>query len=127
MAKKILVIEDDQEVLKMLLDYLRLLGYEPKGAEDGLNGLKALRSSTFDAVITDITMPYVSGIGIISIIKKDHPQIPVIAITGFGEEVEALAQEKHADAVLSKPFEMKELKELIERLLANQKGGKDGS
>ncbi len=119
MKKKILVIEDDQEVLTMLLDYLRLLGYEAKGAEDGLTGLKALRSNTFDAVITDITIPYVSGIGIISIIKRDNPDLPVIAITGFGEEVEALAQEKHADAVLSKPFEMKELKELLERSLGD--------
>jgi len=117
MAKKILIIEDDQEVLKMLLDYLMLLGYQAEGAEDGLQGLKALRSGTFDAVITTITMPYVSGIGIISIIKKDNPNIPVIAITGFGEEVEALAQEKQADAVLSKPFEMKELKEILERFL----------
>ncbi len=117
MAKKILVIEDDKEVLKMLLDYLKLLGYETEGAEDGLTGLKLLRTANFDAVITDITVPYVSGIGIISIIKKDHPDIPVIAITGFGAEVEALAQEKHADVVLSKPFEMKELKKILQKLL----------
>ncbi len=117
MKKKILVIEDDLEVLKMLLDFLKVLGYEAVGAEDGLKGLKALRQDHFDAVVTDITMPYVSGIGIISIIKKDNPEIPVIAITGFGEEVETLAQEKHADAVLSKPFAMEQLKEILDRCL----------
>ncbi|NPB08991.1 MAG: response regulator [Thermodesulfobacteria bacterium] len=120
MKKRILVIEDDLEVLNMVLDYLKVLGYEAVGAEDGLKGLKALRQDHFDAVVTDITMPYVSGIGIISIIKKDNPEIPVIAITGFGEEVETLAQEKHADAVLSKPFAMEQLKEILDRCLAKE-------
>ncbi len=119
MKKRILVIEDDMECLNMLLDFLKVLGFEAVGAEDGLMGLKALKKDHFDAVITDITMPYVSGIGIISIIKKDNPKIPVIAITGFGEEVETLAQEKQADAVLSKPFAMAQLKEILERLISD--------
>lgn len=118
--RKILVVEDDREVLSMLMNYLDFLGYEIVGAEDGLQGLKFLRSDFFDIVITDLSMPYVSGIGIISVIKKDYPNIPVIAITGFGRYAELLAQEKHADCVLSKPFEVSDLENAIVRLLAEK-------
>jgi len=115
--KKVLVVEDNQEVLSMLLDYLTFLGYETTGAGDGLEGLKHLRTGLYDMVITDLSMPYISGIGIISVIKKDYPNIPVIAITGFGRYAEELAQEKKADFVLSKPFEISDLKDAITRLL----------
>lgn len=115
--RRILVVEDDREVLSMLMNYLDFLGYEIVGAEDGLQGLKFLRSDFFDIVITDLSMPYVSGIGIISVIKKDYPSIPVIAITGFGRYAELLAQEKNADCVLSKPFEVSDLENAIVRLL----------
>lgn len=115
--KRILVIEDDPEVLSMLMDYLDYLGYEITGAEDGLQGLKFLRTGPFDIVITDLSMPYVSGIGIISVLKKDYPSIPVIAITGFGRYAEELAQEKKADYVLGKPFEVSDLQVAISRLL----------
>ncbi len=122
MAKRILIIEDDADLREILADFLRLKGkYEVETAEDGLKGLKLLKSSKFDLVITDITMPYVSGIGILTIIKRDYPKIPVIAITGYGEEVKSLAQEKEADAILSKPFEKEELLGLLEKMLA--KGG----
>ncbi|HHI97747.1 MAG TPA: response regulator [Thermodesulfatator atlanticus] len=122
MGKRILIIEDDQELRDVLADYLKLKGqYEVETAEDGLKGLKLLKSSHFDLVITDITMPYVSGIGILTIIKRDHPEIPVIAITGYGEEVKSLAQEKEADAVLAKPINTDELLKLLNKMLA--KGG----
>ncbi len=115
--KKILVVEDNEEILSMLLKYLAFLGYEAMGAADGLEGLKHLRTEAYDMVITDLSMPYVSGIGIISVIKKDYPEIPVIAITGIGRYAEELAQEKKADYVLGKPFELSELKDAITRLL----------
>ncbi len=122
MGKRILIIEDDQKLRDVLADYLKLKGqYEVETAEDGLKGLKLLKASHFDLVITDITMPYVSGIGILTIIKRDYPEIPVIAITGYGEEVKSLAQEKEADAVLAKPINTEELLQLLHKMLT--KGG----
>lgn len=115
--KKILVVEDDGEILSMLLKYLVSLGYNAAGAADGLEGLKHLRTGLYDLVITDLSMPYISGIGIISAIKKDYANVPVIAITGIGRYAEELAQEKKADCVLSKPFKLSDLKEAIVRLL----------
>ncbi len=115
--KTILVIEDDQDVLTMLVKHLQLLGYNVITASDGMEGLKLLEDSNFDMVITDIVMPYVSGLGVVSACKTKKPDIPVIAITGYGKEPEAAALEKKADLVLSKPVKMAVLKEHIEKLL----------
>ena len=71
----------------------------------------------FDLIITDIVMPKISGIGLISIIKTKFPNMPVIAITGWGEYPEAFAVESQADKVLSKPFELSELDKAINELI----------
>ncbi len=116
--KRVLVVEDDNEVRSMLSDYLTFLGYQTDTAADGLEGLNRIKEQTYDLVITDIAMPYVSGIGIISILKKNHPDIPVIAITGYGYHAEELAQEKNADFIMGKPFDVQKLKEAIKKLVS---------
>ena len=116
--KTILVIEDDREVLSVIIRYLTQLGYEVIAATDGMEGLKKLDSGGFDLVITDIVMPYVSGVGVVTALKKKKPHIPVIAITGYGKEPEAAAVEKKANLVLAKPVRMSLLKEYIDELLS---------
>ena len=118
--KTILVIEDDTEVLSVIIKYLSQLGYEVISASDGMEGLKRLESGGFDLVITDIVMPYVSGVGVVTALKKKKPHIPVIAITGYGKEPEAVAVEKKADLVLAKPVRMSVLKDYIEELLSSK-------
>ncbi len=126
MGKRILIIEDDTALAEILADFLKLRGgYDVRTAADGLEGLKLLKKASFDLVITDITMPYVSGIGILTILKRDYPEIPVIAITGYGDEVKSLAEEKKADVVLSKPLDNQRLLNLLEKMLT--KGGSDAS
>jgi DNA-binding NtrC family response regulator len=66
-------------------------------------------------------MPDISGVGVISIVKKKYPGIPVIAITGWGEHPEALATEADADLVLEKPFELAELDNHVTNMLAKKK------
>ncbi len=118
--RTILVIEDDKDVLKMMVKHLELENYKVITAEDGLQGLKLLESETYDLVITDIVMPYVSGVGVVTASKQNRPQIPVIAITGYGKEPEAAALEKNADLVLSKPVKMGILKEHVRDLLTKK-------
>ena len=115
--KTILVIEDDVDVLSILIKHLKYLGYEVIIASDGMEGLKRLDSGGYDLVITDIVMPFVSGVGVVTALKNKYPNIPVIAITGYGKEPEAAAMEKKADLVLPKPVKMAELKEHIAELL----------
>lgn len=115
--KVILVIEDDVDVLAMLIKHLEFLGYKVMSASDGMEGLKKLESGGYDLVITDIVMPYVSGVGVVTALKEKKPKVPVIAITGYGREPEAAALEKKADLVLAKPVRIAKLKKHIEDLL----------
>jgi DNA-binding response OmpR family regulator len=116
---KILVIDDNQEILAGLENYLSKKRYDVVTAPDGLEGLEMINAEEggFDLVVTDVVMPNVSGVGIISIIKSNQPQVPVIAITGMGETPETLAREANADVVLEKPFDLSELEKWIKRLL----------
>jgi DNA-binding response OmpR family regulator len=120
-TKTILVIEDDLNVLAIMVKHLRHLGYDVITATDGMEGLKKLDSEGYDLVITDIVMPYVSGVGVVSAIKAKRPHVPIIAITGFGKEPEAAAMEKNADMVLAKPVRMSVLKNHITDLLGLSK------
>ena len=115
--KTILVIEDDQSVLSTIVKHLSHAGYSVMTAADGMEGLKKIHSNEYDLVITDIVMPYVSGTGVVTSLKETKPHIPVIAITGYGPEPEAVAIEKKADLVLAKPIKMSALKTHVAKLL----------
>ncbi|MGD9107187.1 MAG: response regulator [Desulfobacterales bacterium] len=117
---KLLIIDDNKEILTALTDFLSKKNYNVVSASDGLDGLKLLETEkqAFDLVITDLVMPNISGVGLISIIKKKFPDIPVIAITGWGEHPEALATEAQANRVLEKPFDLSELDIVIRELLS---------
>ena len=120
---KLLLIDDEKDVLDSLCYFLAYKKYDVISAANGLEGLKLLENNQqgFDLIITDIVMPQISGIGLISIIKKKSPDIPVIAITGWGEYPEAFALESRADKVLSKPFELSELEKAINELVSSKK------
>jgi DNA-binding NtrC family response regulator len=133
---KILVIDDSAETVAGLHSFFDNK-YEVLTAANGLDGLKHIEEndSDIDLVITDLVMPDISGVGVISIVKKKYPGIPVIAITGWGkypgipviaitgwgEHPEALATEADADLVLEKPFELSELDKSVSELLAKKK------
>jgi len=119
---RILVIDDSKETVAGLQSFLTNK-YDVLTAENGLDGLKHFEEDDngIDLVITDLVMPDISGVGVISIVKKKYPGIPVIAITGWGEHPEALATEADADLVLEKPFELAELDKHVTDMLARKK------
>jgi DNA-binding response OmpR family regulator len=115
---RLLIIDDDQSVLNLLESYLSK-NYDVVCMSNSLDGLKRIESAEngFDLIITDLVMPEISGIGLISILKKEHPEIPIIAITGKGEEPEKLSIEAKADGILQKPFELSALEKMITDIL----------
>lgn len=117
---KLLIIDDNKEILDALCEFLSKKKYDISSANNGLEGLKYLEKAQqgFDVVITDLIMPDISGVALISIIKKKYPDTLVIAITGWGEHPEALATEAEADLVMEKPFELSELEQSLKRLLS---------
>jgi len=120
---RLLIIDDDENILDSLCDFLTYKKYDVISSTNGLEGLKLLENDQqgFDLIITDIVMPKISGMGLISIIKKKFPDTPVIAITGWGEYPGAFATESQADKVLSKPFELSELDKTINELIYSKK------
>ena len=116
---RLLIIDDDQSVLNLLENYLTNNNYDVVCVSNGLDGLKRIESgeNEFDLIITALVMPEISGIGLISILKKEHPKIPIVAITGKGEEPEKLSLEAKADGILQKPFELSALDEMITNIL----------
>jgi DNA-binding NtrC family response regulator len=125
MAKphKLLIIDDNEDILTALHDFFSKKNYDVVSASDGFDGLKLLETDKqgVDLVITDLVMPSISGVGVISIIRNKFPDLPVIAITGYGEHPGALATEAQADHVLEKPFELDKLDGLIRDLLTPKK------
>ena len=119
--KKILVIDDNEDVLRTITQYLEQKDYRITAASNGLEALKICETEKggFDLIVTDLVMPNISGVAIISIVKEKYPKVPVIAITGWGEHPEALATEAKADIVLEKPFELDEFNNIIKDLLSN--------
>lgn len=88
-------------------------------AYNGLDGFNEFENNKnkFDLVITDLIMPLISGTGLIALVKKESPEMPVIAITGWGKHPSELASEAKADVILEKPFELEVLDESISKLL----------
>ena len=123
-TSKLLIIDDNKEILDALCEFLSKKKYDISSANNGLEGLKYLEKEQqgFDVVITDLIMPDISGVALISIIKKKYPATLVIAITGWGEHPEALATEAEADLVMEKPFELSELEKSLKKLLSSKFG-----
>jgi DNA-binding response OmpR family regulator len=118
---RLLVIDDSKETIEGLYHFFKKK-YDVFTASNGLDGLKYFEDDKqgFDLVITDLVMPDISGVGVISIIKKKYPGVPVIAITGWGEQPGALATEADADLVLDKPFELSDIDKAVTELLGKK-------
>src|SRR3954447_6237723 len=86
--KKILVIEDEPEMLRNLLTILRLENYAPLGAENGRRGLETARAQKPDLILCDVMMPELDGYGVLQALRKDAATvtIPFIFLTAKGEK-----------------------------------------
>ncbi len=121
--KRILVIDDDVQVRQMLKQILERAGYEVVDATDGAEGIKLYRDEPTDLIITDIIMPEKEGIETIMELKRDFPDVKIIAISGGGRvdpgHYLEIARRLGVDRTFTKPFDRAELLEAIQQLLAD--------
>jgi signal transduction histidine kinase/ActR/RegA family two-component response regulator/HAMP domain-containing protein len=116
---RILVVDDEPLIAKVLSDTLRPDGHQIETAIGGQAGIDAFmsaldRGEPFDAVITDLGMPYVDGRKVAAAIKARSAQTPVILLTGWGQSVLAEGEAtQHIDRLLAKPPKMAELREAL--------------
>lgn len=116
---KILVAEDEAIMLKTIDLRLRKDGYDVILAEDGLMALEKIRELDFDLIITDIMMPYASGLEIINAVRKEQSKkMPIIILSAMGQEDVVLeAFQLGADDYITKPFSPNELSVRVKRLI----------
>ncbi len=117
----ILVIDDDIEMRDVLFDLLSLDGYEVLLAADGSSGLERYRNSLPELVITDLQMPHVDGIEVLSTLKTEFPEVPILVITGVTDiTIIEEAVENAANRILKKPFGVDELLTALDELLGHE-------
>ena len=114
----VLLAEDDRSLRRYLEVILRRAGYEVLTAADGLEAMKALLSTTVDAVVTDAVMPHLSGHELCRFLRN-HPtlkSLPVVLLSGA--DARTAGADAGADVYLSKPVPAEELAAHLARLLA---------
>lgn len=116
---KILIAEDEPLMLMAIAGKLKSDGYEVISTTDGREALKEIEKSLPDLIITDILMPYTSGLELIGIVKSNPSNnIPILVLSGLGEEDTVMeAFQLGADDFLTKPFNPTELSVRVRRLL----------
>ncbi|UCC39577.1 MAG: sigma-54-dependent Fis family transcriptional regulator [Candidatus Aminicenantes bacterium] len=118
----ILIIDDDEAIRDSCSQVLKKEGYTAKGAKDGREGLKFFREEFFHVVLLDLKLPGPGGMEILSKIKEETPETPVIIITGYASIESAVeAMKRGAFDYLAKPFSPEGLRVIVRKALGNRK------
>ena len=117
---RVLVVDDFPHVRQLFGRFLTLAGMEPSFAADGVEALTAARASRPDLVLCDLEMPRMDGIALCAALRADAAtrRLPIIAVTGSGDEAARAAMAAGCDAVLPKPCSRALLLATIRDLLA---------
>jgi DNA-binding NtrC family response regulator len=114
MADRVLVVDDEQSLRKVLAATLQREGYEVQVASDGEEAIAALDRDGADVVVTDLVMPKMDGLSLLRKVVSRHPDVPVIVVTAHGKVDSAVeAMKAGAFDFVMKPFEHSELKSII--------------
>ncbi|NII54059.1 sigma-54 dependent transcriptional regulator [Luteibacter sp. SG786] len=120
-AKRILVVDDEAKMRRILELSLKSMGHDVEQASDGQEALAILETGSFDLVLTDLRMPRLDGIGLLRALREADNDIPVIVMTAYGTIETAVAAMKvgAADYVI-RPFEMETIEMAVTRALTMQ-------
>lgn len=122
MGGKVLIIDDDAALLRLMSMAFQAAGFQTVAADNGRSGIRMAGAHRPDLVVTDIVMPDIEGIGAIRAIKQGARPPKVIAISGAGRArgADYLSWARHlgADEVLAKPFRMSELMKISKSVIA---------
>jgi putative two-component system response regulator len=118
----ILVVDDELQVREALADTLSKSGYRISTAANGLDALSLLKEKKFHLLMADISMPKMSGIELLEIASRIHPDMPIVMITGFGDvQMAKDCLQKGASDFIAKPVNIRELPIIVERNLERQR------
>lgn len=118
MSYKILVVEDDNQIQELIIEFLSSQGYKVDMANDGVEGYEKFKKDKYDLVILDVMMPKLNGYSLCKMIKNLNKQVSIIFLTALDdEESEIKGFDLDADDYISKPFSFNILVKRVEAVL----------
>lgn len=117
---KVLFVDDEQELVSTLVERLEYRDIEAAYELNGASAIERMRREKFDVVVLDLKLPGISGPETMRVINKEHPEVPVLIITGHGSSPEMEDMPKGAADYLPKPIN---IDELIEKIRGSMKQG----
>jgi DNA-binding NtrC family response regulator len=106
---KVLLIDDEQELVSTLVERLQFRDIDAAYELTGSSAIERMRREKFDVVVLDLKLPGISGSETMRVINKEHPNVPVLIITGHGSSAEMQDMPKGAADYLAKPINIDDL------------------
>ena len=120
---RILIVDDEEDLISTMAERLELRGFEVDTATTGEGGLELVAKSAYSVLILDVKMPGISGLDLMTRIKEEQPDLPVILFTGHSSLADAQkGTQQGAFAYLLKPIKIDEMMNTIKNAIG---GGKD--
>ena len=117
-SARVLVADDDADMRGWIREALESIGHNVLEAADGKSAIDFLKRETLDLVLIDLAMPEQDGIETIRLLRRQHPALKIIAISGaFGESFLRIAKILGAAAALQKPIQLDKLLQTVQQLL----------
>jgi DNA-binding response OmpR family regulator len=119
--KRLLIIEDDQAILRGLKDNLQSEHFKVDSEHDGMKGYQTAKIRRYDAIILDVMLPSMNGMEICKLLRADGVQTPILILTSRRTELDkVMGLEIGADDYVTKPFSVRELIARVKALLRRQ-------
>lgn len=119
---EVMFVDDDRRILSIVEEYLSRQGYLVSVFDNGLNALEEIKEKTFDIVFTDLRMPKIGGLELLSAIREKSPNTEVIVVTGHATVESAIeAMRLGSYDYVQKPFKLERIKILIDRIIEKRK------
>ncbi len=124
--RRILVIDDEESIRHALAKSLRREGFVVETAATGREGVDRFATGGFDAVLTDVRLPDLSGLDIVALCTEVDPDVPVVVMTGYGSVDGALeAMRRGGRDYVQKPFRFEDVLEVLERVMGERQDARD--
>lgn len=115
--KTILIVDDEADVRDIVSEMITDLGYEVRGADSGEAALDLMATTPFDLVISDVKMRGMDGLALLRRLRRRFPKLPLAIMTAHPNiDVQRLVQDNLVDFLLLKPFQMDELRSMVQNL-----------
>lgn len=115
---RILIVDDDEDFLRLMAEYLKLVGFEPDVVASAKQARHNLECSRYDVVVSDFNMPGETGFDLFRYVSSMHPETPFVLVTGCDElQLKREAMRMGIHSFISKPFYMDELRQTLVNLM----------